>query len=466
MSDQVIKRYSALPSLRAFHKSPAQIRCIVGPVGSGKTSAATMEICYYLPQFLYQQHDIKRTRWAVVRNTYVELRDTTQKTVFDWFPDGKFKSQANEYLLKYENGVEVELLFRSCDRPEDVKKFKSLEITGYWIDESIEVQDEIKRMLKNRIGRYPSACPCRFGIETTNPPDVEHLTYSQFKWTTPPPGPIPERQPLENHVGFWQPAGENSKNLRPGYYDDLRRDYAENKDWADMYVDGKPGVIIHGKLIYNNFRSSYHQADAPLVWARGPLYRGWDNSGNTPAAVVVQVPRALHYQIMAEFTTDREGIVDFTRRVVAECNQRWPGAKWTDFGDPAGENKYSKKDGGFTSNKQLQKETSGVDVQPSEQNLRARIESVEQTLGRIDGLLIDPSCIRLLNGFLGGYCYPKIGVSGRYGEDPEKNRFSHVHDALQYLMVRLAKSQKKISPKTGRRPIITSSDQAGAWMGA
>ena len=68
-----------------------------------------------------------------------------------------------------------------------------------------------------------------------------------------------------------------------------------------MYVEGKPGVIIQGKLVYHNFKRDVHVAEKPLVWAGGPLYRGWDNSGNVPACVVVQVPRAGHIQILKEF---------------------------------------------------------------------------------------------------------------------------------------------------------------------
>jgi len=107
-------------------------------------------------------------------------------------------------------------------------------------------------------------------------------------------------------------------------------------------------------------------------------------------------------------------------------------AEYVDWGDPAGANKFSKAGGGFTSNAELMSEACGIEVEPSEQNLTARIESVDQQLKRIDGILIDPSCIRLINGFLGGYCYPEIGSTGVYGDKPIKNRFSHPQDALQY----------------------------------
>ena len=461
--------YDAIPTIRKFHKSGASMRCIVGPVGSGKTTGAAWEICNLIPWHLFNLYNIKETKFVVVRNTYAELRDTTQATIFEWFPFGDFLKQEQKYTLHHPKGPTVTLLFRSCDREQDVKKFKSLEITGYWIDESIEVADPIKRMLKNRIGRFPKMKKAlawykekygeippewiidgdetfplpRFGIETTNPPDVEMPTYYQFNWQTPVPGPIPEQEPLADHHGFWQPPRENEKYLRPGYYNDLMLDYKDTPDWIEMYVDGKPGVLIKGKLVYYNFRRELHQAQAPLIWSGpGTLYRGWDNSGNVPACIVVHNPSPMRYHVLKEFCHDKMGIVDFVKWVKEECNKAYPGAEWLDYGDPAGANKFSKKEGGFTSNAQLMAEE-GITVEPSEQNFTARTQAVDGILARIDGCLIDPSCTRLLNGFLGGYCYKEIGTSGEFYDEPEKNRFSHIHDAFQYLMVRLVGNKPK-----------------------
>lgn len=438
--DEVIK-YTPVPTLQRFHNSGAQIRCIVGPVGSSKTTGATMEVCYYLPFFVLERYKIKKTRFVIIRNTYAELIDTTQKTVFEWFPFGKHQVQRQVYVIKYPNGVEVELLFRSCDRPEDVKKFKSLEVTGYWIDESIEVPNDVKKMLKNRIGRYPRKSPVRFGIETTNPPDVEHLTYSEFAWETPPPGPIPSGKPKKNHVGFWQPPRENEKNLRDNYYDDLINDYEDSPDWISMYVKGKPGVIIQGKLVYNNFYREYHQAKESLTWNPNMrMFRGWDDSGNTPACIVLGVPSAGMVHVFKEFCAEKKNIVDFAKDVAMQCNVAFPDAKWTDYDDPAGWNKFSRKEGGFTSNAVLIQEAIKIRMLPSDQNLTARLNAVDLQLGKINGMLIDPSCVRLLNGFLGGYAYKELG-QGYFAKNPMKNRFSHIQDALQYVLIRITQSQ-------------------------
>ena len=440
--------YSAIPTLQQFHESTASFRCIVGPVGSGKTSAAAIEICFYIPQYLCQKYGIKKTRWCVVRNSYRELTDTTQRTLLEWLPGGSYKASDKTYFINgedEENEWTVEILFRSCESAQDIKKFKSLDLTGYWIDESIEVAPQVKNMLKNRVGRYPKRCPVRYGIETTNPPDVEHPTYYEFKWQEPPPGPVVDKPPLKDHEGFWQPPYENSPNLRPGYYQDLRNDYRDVPDWIAMYIEGKPGVLVQGKLVYNNFDRKDHVADDFLENDGQPLIVGWDNSGNTPAAVVVQIPTANQAQVLAEFHTDKEGIVDFTHRVMQTINLVYPKAKdIRHYGDPAGEAKFSRQEGSLTSNAQLQRESCGVDVEASEQNFRARVESVEQQLARRNGLLIDPRCTRLINGFIGGYHYPENkSIVGEYLPNVVKNKFSHIHDALQYAMVRVFKPVKR-----------------------
>jgi hypothetical protein len=49
-------------------------------------------------------------------------------------------------------------------------------------------------------------------------------------------------------------------------------------------------------------------------------------------------------------------------------------------------------------------------------------------------LELSPDCKVLRKGFNGGYRYRRIQNVGdeKYHNIPEKNRFSHIHDALQY----------------------------------
>jgi hypothetical protein len=503
-----------------FHKSDAEMRCLVGPVGSGKTTAEIMEVGLLLPRHLARTYGITDTRWVIVRKTYRELMDTTFASVQDWLPFGEWHAAKMTMVLNYPPSVacnyplRVELVFRSCNRPEDMEKFKSLEVTGYWIEESVEVHEEIKRMLRGRIGRYPQRSSVRFGIETTNPCDAEHTIYWEHNWvptgpswaiyrtsrindlvregvskeeaerqypvvanpdllekdvygrfapfTVPGPHPNPKKKPTGKYLGWWQPPHENDANLRPGYYDALMEDYGNNPEWLKMYVEGKPGVRVLGRVVYANFKDSAHVYRGPLrdpfLHSNGtPFYFGWDNSGNSPACIVAQFRSPLSLQIIAEFYADREGIVDFTRNVLSQLEEMFPGfVQATHYGDPAGGARYSKGTGGMTSNAQLQYEEFGIVVVPSEQGLQARISSVDQMLSRIDGILIDPRCTRLINGFIGGYVYPeKVGSQNEFLQSPIKNQFSHVHDALQYLCAKLFSTPKRQEQEMTMRNLYT-----------
>jgi len=111
-----------------------------------------------------------------------------------------------------------------------------------------------------------------------------------------------------------------------------------------------------------------------------------------------------------------------------------------DYADPAGESKQSSPIGGLTSNADMMRDF-GISVIPSDQNWEARKESVQRQIGREGGILIDPSCSRLINGFVAGYSYPEIATTGVYRDKPAKNKWSHVHDSLQYVLVKIFQSE-------------------------
>ena len=98
--------YTALDTGLEFHNSMARVRCVVGPVGSGKTAMAAWEACYYIPWFLYNEYQVEQVKGVVIRNTYRELIDTTQATIFEWFPWGEYYGKREMYTLKYPDGPE------------------------------------------------------------------------------------------------------------------------------------------------------------------------------------------------------------------------------------------------------------------------------------------------------------------------------------------------------------------------
>ena len=84
----------------------------------------------------------------------------------------------------------------------------------------------------------------------------------------------------------------------------------------------------------------------------------------------------------------------------------------------------------------------GINAHPAPSNdVIMRVEAVEGALNRMtDGypaVAISPNCTILIAGFEGGYQYKRHYHMGneKYEERPSKNRFSHIHDALQYAFL-------------------------------
>jgi len=48
-------------------------------------------------------------------------------------------------------------------------------------------------------------------------------------------------------------------------------------------------------------------------------------------------------------------------------------------------------------------------------------------------MAVSPKASNIRKGFNGAYCYKRVQVGGeRFKDVPEKNKYSHPHDALQY----------------------------------
>jgi hypothetical protein len=82
----------------------------------------------------------------------------------------------------------------------------------------------------------------------------------------------------------------------------------------------------------------------------------------------------------------------------------------------------------------------GIRIEAAEQNVTIRLECVRKPLNTLRSgrpqLQISPQCQVLRKGFMGRYQYRRIKVAGageRFHDAPEKNEYSHPHDALQYV---------------------------------
>ena len=81
-------------TLKAFMKSDVFFRLLRGPVGSGKSVCCCVELFRRALEQKKDKNGIRRSRWAVIRNTNPQLKTTTIKTWLYRFPEnewGKFQ---------------------------------------------------------------------------------------------------------------------------------------------------------------------------------------------------------------------------------------------------------------------------------------------------------------------------------------------------------------------------------------
>lgn len=446
--------YAPGPVATAFHRDEkSRVKLLIGPFGTGKTTAAAWDIIDFQSERVVPVSGKKRSRFAVVRNTYPELRDTTIRTYLDWFPDtifGKYNSTEKRYILNIENR-EIEILFRALDIPKDIRDLLSLELTGAHVDESREIHEDVIKGLLGRVGRYPSKKDT-VGAEpflsppqlvlTSNYPSTEHCLYRDFV-----------SQPVEGYRIYEQPQSENRHNLRAGYYEDLERDYANRPDLLRTLVRGTWGVTIRGKQVYPEFRRSLHVAPQPITpLPSAQVIRGWDNTGLSPACVVTQMGPTGQWLILHEFCGDDIGILDFAEAVNLWCSQTFGSVtRYRDIGDPAGKNRDSNKMSPADYLRKL-----GIIMEDGIQTFKARREAVAGRLTKLvngtPSIIIDPACTRIIDGFEGGYAYPEIGNSGVFKDEPAKNEYSHIHDAIQYTASRLFIFESQLIARVKPRP--------------
>jgi hypothetical protein len=451
--------------LKTFMKDNSFFRGIRGPVGSGKSVACCVEIFRRSLEQKKNQEGKRKSRWAVIRNTNPQLKTTTIKTWLDWFPEdqyGKFMWSVPYTHFMNIGDVELEVIFLALDRPEDVKKLLSLELTGIWINEAREIPKSIIDACTMRVGRYPSM---REGgaswsgvIADTNAPEEDHW-WPIMSGEVPVPDHIHHEQAKmlvkpDNWTFYIQPAGmieklskegsvdsyhdndkaENSNNLLSTYYSNLIR--GKTKSWIDVYVMNRLGQIQEGKPVYPEFNMDYHVAKEEVPVAQGvPLYIGID-FGLTPAAVFGQKVRG-RWLILNEIVAIDMGIVRFAEMLRQDISTRFSNLEVKIIGDPAGDFRAQTDE---TTPFQILR-GAGLRAYPAPSNsIDLRLEAVRGSLNKMaDGkpaFLIDKRCATLIKGFDSGYSYRRMMVSGeRFDDKPDKNMYSHVHDALQYLML-------------------------------
>lgn len=490
-ADKKLRIYKPNSTGKVFHADNTFIQLIMGPYGSGKSTICVHKIVDMACKMPRWKSGRRRSKWLIIRNTSGELQSTTLQTWLQWFGDLGSIKKRQKPLLTYEHTfndgkglIELELVFIALDRDEDIRKLKSIEATGAYINELSEVPQAVLHHLIGRVNhRYPSHAFCSEPywsgiICDTNPPDEDHWIFKDF-----------EQNQTDNYKIFHQPSGlmtnidgsfqkdpkgnylanreaDNYENLSPDYYVKLGEKRSEG--FVKVYCGGKYGIVESGKRVYPEYNDDIHSAYNVHAVQGLSIHLGWD-FGLTPACIVFQITARGRVLILKEYVSEDIGIRTFAQNIVLpDLPISFPYNRiGVSLADPAG-----------AQGDQIMEELScigelnslGIKTIASNTNdPTIRISSVRYFLNTlIDGqsalILHRDNCPVLRKGFVNGYHFKRVSISGdeRYHDKPNKNRFSHPHDALQYGLMHFAADRIAVT-KQDDKPKIEMFNPAMTW---
>ena len=460
--------YKAAATASLFHRSNAFVRALRGPIGTGKSVSCCMEIIRRAKEQTHYEN-IRRSRWAAIRNSYPELISTTIKTWEDWAPGAVTVYGApisSIFRRKLPDGtyIELEVLFISLDKPSDVKKLKSLDLTGVWLNEVNELPKAVLDMSTGRVGRFPSKAHggsvWSGVIMDTNSPDEDHWYYELAEVTRPEgyeffaqPGALVKQ---EDGTYAPNPLAENVQNHQLGYDYWMRQIPGKSDQWIKVFILGQYGTVHDGKPVYPEWNDALHvKGINPIQGAQIKI--GLD-FGLTPAAIITQTDAKGRLLVLDELCGNDIGISGFLEDALIPYLQTNYAAWWNKkddmilcIGDPAGSGRAQ------TDEKSCFEEVKakGLKIRPAKTNAwLPRRGAVAWFLSKLSNgqpmFLLDHDCHQLRKGFNGGYKYRRIQVIGeeRFTEEPAKNMYSHPHDALQYVAMETGGLQSTV----GKQP--------------
>lgn len=447
--------YQAPPTCATFMKSNAYGRLVAGPVGSGKTTACVIEL---LRRSVLQgkgSDGIRHTRHAIVRQTLKQLKDTVLKDCQNWLKGlGEWKVSEGVFHVDFDD-VKSEWVFIPLENAEDQARLLSMQLTGAWMSECVEMDLDIIAPLSGRLGRYPSGSdgnPTWHGwIADTNFP-TEMTPWQKFM-EDPPPDVQIFKQPsglapnaenlnwlLQDEQTIKLPI-DHPTRLQKGrrYYERFIEMYGEDSDWVNRYVKAQYGDDPSGAAVFRaSFRPDFHIAEDTMLIPGYPLLIGQD-FGRNPWSLICQMDHLGRLLVHKEVPGTNVGLEKHVEQHLKPLlfGSQFIGFKVCVVGDPSGVAKGSiAEESCFDALKRL-----GLPSFPAPTNdIEPRLRSVEALLGRQTNggaslLISRKGCPMLCRAMSGGYRFVKM-KTGALKTVPDKNDkegFSHVADDLQYV---------------------------------
>lgn len=298
-----------------------------------------------------------------------------------------------------------------AQRREDERKFLSLELSWFFIDEASELRDDrIYKMLCSRLRRVSGI---RKGWVASNPVPTSHWLYN-----------------VANESGdtFVVHASmeDNWMYLPADYIEAMKR---MDDSWRAVYVEGKWGAVRSVNSPFNVFSRRVHvfNEDEFKVDLGAPVYRGWDFGFKHPACVWFQVDEYGRFLVFREFLGQTMTLQSFVGRVLAISNREFAGADFIDYGDIQA---FQMVDVAYGMSRAEFLRRFGIALHGRLVTDEEGIEVIGRLLTtHIDGrpmLMFSDKCHILIDAFTGGLELDKAGRIKNSGI------YVHLWDALKY----------------------------------
>ena len=463
--------HSAGPVSDAYIMSEDAVALIIGPPGSGKTTASIKKILKEGVSIRPGPDGVRRYVPGVWRQSYVNLWNATIKSWWKILPEelpgshwvGSSPRPAthtirfrDQWSVKYGSEIEIITQFRAFNEAADPDDVLGTEFTDCYLNEMPTLPEALFTALVTRVGRDPPfevtrRDGCMYG--DGNAPDVTNWVFRDF-YENLKPGYALYKQP-----GGRAPGAENLQALGPNYYHQATQLNAHRPWWVRLMIDCRPGFNRDTPVIYPHFDDDVHVSGATLApIPQLPVLVGIDG-GFMPAAVYAQEMGDGQLRILGEVVLERGGAGELGRAMLAFEAHRFPARygssfEFRDNADPstcAGEDNPALSDGAALEEgsfrirlaRRLGRNVKLADTNELSPRIAAIGDKIDLNLGAgRPGLLLDPSCKVLRRGFNQTFHYRTTRGTNDIASI-SKTVDSHACEAAQYAALLCGTSEAR-----------------------
>lgn len=432
------------PIQKAFIESKAEADLFATRFGEGK-SAGLVWGCWY-----HTMHN-PGAKWAFIRDTWENLRETTQVEFFDWFPPGimgHYKASEKKFSWTAERiGLHGDVTFMGLDDPSDAAKLQSRTFAGFAMDEVAPAAESggVSEMIFDvAMGRLRQKDMKWYAAKLAeNNPDENHWTYRRF--VDPGDPEFALHHTLEP---------ENIAHLPDDYYGKLFRRWSHRPDLQKRFIEGKFGYSQIGQQVTPEWSDDLHLAANLKPVLKVPLHLLWDG-GLNPTCIITQVTPLGYWNILEAYVGEDEGMEELITDVIKPLiTSKYDRFELHHIGDPTLRSR--EQSSSKNSAEKVIRRMLGGRFRPGPDRWDERIQPLKAVMrrarviqGQAHGVMqVDRDHAKAVWHALRGGWHRRVATTGIIGE-VAKDKHSHPGDCMGYGAAELF--PLKAATKRGRK---------------